>query len=203
VSSTRVVVVGAGIGGLSAALSLAAAGCEVTVVERAATPGGKARHVHVGGRAVDGGPTVFTMRWVFEQLLGGAGFEPQAELPLTELGLLARHAWDEGGRLDLFTDTERSAGAITDLSGAAEADRFRAFCRRSARVYESLERRFMAAPRPSLPGLIWRSGVSGLPGLLATSPFVNLWKALGEHCSNFSGAMPPTAAHRPGSRPPR
>jgi 1-hydroxycarotenoid 3,4-desaturase len=181
VSSTRVVVVGAGIGGLSAALSLAAAGCEVTVVERAATPGGKARHVHVGGRAVDGGPTVFTMRWVFEQLLGGAGFEPQAELPLTELGLLARHAWDEGGRLDLFTDTERSAEAISDLSGAAEADRFRAFCRRSARVYESLERRFMAAPRPSLPGLIWRSGLAGLPGLLATSPFVNLWKALGEH----------------------
>ena len=180
-NATRVVVVGAGIGGLSAALLLAAKGCDVTVVERAATPGGKARHVHVGGRAVDGGPTVFTMRWVFEELLANAGFDPTAELALTELGLLARHAWDAGGRLDLFTDTERSADAITALSGAAEADRFRAFCRRSARVYDALERRFMAGPRPSLPGLIWRSGLAGLPGLLATSPFVSLWKALGEH----------------------
>ena len=180
-SATRVVVAGAGIGGLSAALALAAKGCEVTVVEPAATPGGKARHVQVGGRAVDGGPTVFTMRWVFEELLSGAGFDPDAELRLTELGLLARHVWDEGGRLDLFTDTDRSAEAITALSGAAEADRFRAFCQRSAKVYDSLERRFMAAPRPSLPGLVWRTGVSGLPGLLATSPFVSLWEALGEH----------------------
>ena len=180
-NSTRVVVIGAGIGGLSAALALASKGLDVTVVESATYPGGKARHVDVGGRAVDGGPTVFTMRWVFEELLSGADFDPAAELPLTELGLLARHVWDEGGRLDLFTDTERSAAAIAQFSGGAEADRFRAFCQRSARVYESLERRFMAMPRPSLPGLIWRAGMSGLPGLLATSPFVNLWKALGEH----------------------
>jgi len=180
-SETRVVVVGAGIGGLSAALALAARGCTVTVVERAATPGGKARHVHVDGRAIDGGPTVFTMRWVFEELLGNAGFDPATELKLSTLGLLARHAWDEGGRLDLFTETERSAAAISTLSGAAEADRFRAFCRRAGRVYDALERRFMAAPRPSLPGLVWRAGIRGLPGLLATSPFISLWQALGEH----------------------
>ena len=177
----RVVVVGAGIGGLSAALSLAARGLDVTVVERAPHPGGKARHLLVGGRAVDAGPTVFTMRWVFEELLGACGFNLETELALTPLGLLARHAWDEGGRLDLYTDTERSAAAIEELSGATEAERFRAFCQRSARVYDSLERSFMAAPRPSLPGLILRAGVSGLPGLLAASPFQSLWRALGQH----------------------
>lgn len=180
-ATPRIVVVGAGIGGLSAALRLAAAGLDVTVVERAATPGGKARHVLAGGLPVDGGPTVFTMRWVFEELLAEAGFDLARELVLQPLEVLARHAWDGGGELDLFTDTERSAEAIARLSGAPEAQRFREFCTRSQKVYDSLERTFMAAPRPSLPGLIGRAGVTGLPGLLATSPFVSMWSALGEH----------------------
>ena len=60
----RVVVVGAGIGGLVSALLLAHRGLRVTVVESASTPGGKMRQVMVDGAAVDSGPTVFTMRWV-------------------------------------------------------------------------------------------------------------------------------------------
>src|SRR5690242_10052391 len=65
----RVVIVGAGIGGLSAAIALASRGVPVTIVERASRPGGKMREVPVAGTMVDGGPTVFTMRWVFEELL--------------------------------------------------------------------------------------------------------------------------------------
>lgn len=180
-SARRVVVIGAGIGGLACALSLAARGADVTLLEKSPYAGGKARQLGIGGHAVDAGPTVFTMRWVFEELLADAGFSLAGELRLTGLGLLARHAWDAGGRLDLFTETERSAEAIAALSGHAEADRFRAFCQRSQRVYDSLERSFMAAPKPSMPGLLRRAGRRGLPGLLATSPFVSLWRALGEH----------------------
>ena len=180
-SAARVVVIGAGIGGLCAALSLAARGAEVTLLEKSAAPGGKARRLQVGAHAIDAGPTVFTMRWVFEELFAETGFTLDRELALGAFGLLARHAWDAGGRLDLHTDTEGSATAIAALSGSAEADRFRAFCERSQRVYDSLERSFMAAPRPSMPGLIWRAGLRGLPGLLATSPFTSLWRALGEH----------------------
>jgi 1-hydroxycarotenoid 3,4-desaturase len=176
-----VVVIGAGIGGLCAALRLAARGIEVTVLERAATPGGKARHVHVAGQPIDGGPTVFTMRWVFEELLAEAGCELATELDLRPLELLARHAWDGGGTLDLFTDTGRSMAAIESLSGADEARRFGEFCTRSRKVYESLERTFMAAPLPSMPALVLRAGLRGLPGLLATSPFMSMWKALGQH----------------------
>ena len=64
----RVVVIGAGVAGLVAALRLAHAGLDVTVLERAALPGGKMRRVPVGGVTVDAGPTVFTMRWVFEEI---------------------------------------------------------------------------------------------------------------------------------------
>ena len=64
----RVVVIGAGVGGLVSAALLAARGCDVTLVEAAAAPGGKLRAVRVGGGAVDGGPTVFTLRDVFEEI---------------------------------------------------------------------------------------------------------------------------------------
>ena len=63
-----VVIIGAGMGGLSAAVLLAARGLPVTVVERMGAPGGKLRTVDVAGVAVDAGPTVFTYREVFEQL---------------------------------------------------------------------------------------------------------------------------------------
>ena len=64
----RVVVVGAGVAGLVAALQLAQRNLQVTLVEAAATPGGKMRQPLVDGAAIDSGPTVFTMRWIFEQI---------------------------------------------------------------------------------------------------------------------------------------
>ena len=60
----RIVVVGAGIGGLAAAVQLAVEGCGVTVVEKFDGPGGKMRQVQAGGVSIDAGPTVFTMREV-------------------------------------------------------------------------------------------------------------------------------------------
>ena len=68
----RVVVVGAGIGGLVSALLLACRGLQVTLVEAAAEPGGKMRQVQVEGAHIDAGPTVFTMRWVFDEILADA-----------------------------------------------------------------------------------------------------------------------------------
>ncbi len=60
--------IGAGVGGLACALDLAARGCDVLVLERAPSGGGKMRAAHVGGAVVDAGPTVLTMRWVFDEL---------------------------------------------------------------------------------------------------------------------------------------
>ena len=61
-SAHKVVVVGAGMGGLVAALQLAHQGLDVTVLEAAAAPGGKLRQLMVDGQPIDSGPTVFTMR---------------------------------------------------------------------------------------------------------------------------------------------
>ena len=147
----RVVVVGAGIGGLVSALLLARQGLQVTLVESAAAPGGKMRQLQVDGAGIDAGPTVFTMRWVFEQILEQAGFS-MADLPaLTPLPVLARHAWrGHDARLDLFADPARSVAAIGDFAGAAEARRFQAFCRQAREVYQRLETPYIRGPRPTL-----------------------------------------------------
>ena len=106
----RVIIVGAGVGGLCAALALAARGVDVTVLERAPRPGGKMREVMVGGRPIDAGPTVFTMRWVFEELMAEAGADLAGEVGLRQAEVLARHAWTATDRLDLFADVARSEG---------------------------------------------------------------------------------------------
>ena len=93
------VVIGAGIGGLAAAIELSAQGYAVTVVDKEATPGGKLRQVAVGPALVDGGPTVLTLRDVFDDLYARAGERLQDHLTLDPLPILARHWWPDGATL--------------------------------------------------------------------------------------------------------
>jgi 1-hydroxycarotenoid 3,4-desaturase len=178
-----VIVVGAGMGGLAAAVDLARAGRRVTVLERAAGPGGKLREVMVGdgGPGIDGGPTVFTMRSVFASLFADAGARLEDRLPLVPAELLARHAWRDGGRLDLFADVERSAAAIGGFAGAADAQAFRSFHARSGGLHDALRHSFMEAQRPSPATLVARLGTRGLGAMWRTAPWRTLWQALGAH----------------------
>ncbi|WP_428484695.1 1-hydroxycarotenoid 3,4-desaturase CrtD [Rhodopila sp.] len=174
-------VVGAGAGGLAAAIDLATRGAAVTLLERAAIPGGKLRQMRAGGVAIDAGPTVLTMRWVFDRLFADAGSSVEAHLTLHSADLLARHAWSATERLDLFADIERSAEAIAGLAGQKEADGYRAFVARTQRVYRTLEGPFIRSPRPTAFSLTAGQGLRGLTELWGVSPFATLWKALGEH----------------------
>jgi 1-hydroxycarotenoid 3,4-desaturase len=177
----QVIVVGAGIGGLVAAILLSARGAAVTLVERSARPGGKMRQADVAGRRIDVGPTVLTMRHVFEEIFDAAGASLSDYVTLRPTEILARHAWSANERLDLFTDIERSADAIGAFAGAAEANGYRAFCDRAQRIYDSLDLTFIRAQRPSLNTLVASFGLRRLGDLWQISPFISLWKTLGEH----------------------
>ena len=111
--SERVVVVGGGVGGLVTAALLAHRGVEIVLLERAPTVGGKMRQVHPAGRAVDAGPTVLTMRWVFDEVFAALGTTLDNHVRLAPAELLARHAWAASGgapqRLDLFADLDRKS----------------------------------------------------------------------------------------------
>ncbi|MGF1552336.1 MAG: 1-hydroxycarotenoid 3,4-desaturase CrtD [Paracoccaceae bacterium] len=179
-SGDRTVVVGAGFGGLAAALRLAAEGREVVVLERAARVGGKARTVEAGGRAVDAGPTVFTMRWVFEELFAAAGADLDAAVGLTPARVLARHAWADGSRFDLHADLDETAEAVAALAGPAEADRYRAFARATERAYHLFRPAFIEAPRPTPLDVLARIGLRGIPDLFAVRPAANLFAVIAD-----------------------
>ncbi len=174
----RVVVIGGGVGGLVAALELACAGWDVTLLERAATPGGKLREELVAGRRLDAGPTVFTMRWVFEAIFANAGAELSDHLTLQPASILARHAWNAEQRLDLFADMARSTDAIGQFAGPAEARGFLAFSAEARRIYATLEAPFIRGGRPSMGSLVRDAGVLALWGI---RPFDTMWKALSQH----------------------
>ena len=176
-----VVVVGAGVGGLAAAVALAAQGVPVLVLEQAPTVGGKMRELAPGGLAQDAGPTVFTMRWVFDELFDAAGASFDEAVALEPSAVLARHAWPEGGRLDLLADLDASVEAMAAFAGPAEARRYREFCQRAQRISRVLEGPFLRSPRPGPLSLPWRAGWRGLPDMLRISPCGSLWQALGEH----------------------
>ncbi len=176
-----VLVIGAGMAGLAAALELAAQGVPVTVLERAPAPGGKMREVATGGARLDAGPTVLTMRWVFDALFAAAGTTLAEQITLHRATILARHAWSGTERLDLFADPARTEDAIGQFAGAAEASGYRAFRAESQRIYRTLEQSFITAPRPTPISLVRAVAGQGLGGLLSIRPFDTMWSALSRH----------------------
>lgn len=177
----HVVVIGAGAGGLAAAIDLARQGLKVTLLEAAAAPGGKLRQLMAGGVGVDSGPTVFTMRWVFDGLFEAAGSRLEDHLRLEPLHILARHAWAAGSQLDLYADARESAEAIGRFSSAAEARRFLAFCDQARKVYDTLEAPYIRSSRPDPASLTRAIGWGGTLALSRLGPFRDLWRALAKH----------------------
>ncbi|MEM0954428.1 MAG: 1-hydroxycarotenoid 3,4-desaturase CrtD [Pseudomonadota bacterium] len=177
----HVIVIGAGMAGLAACLRLLSGGRQVTLIEGANYSGGKMRQVSTSLGPVDSGPTVFTMRSVFEELLAGVNRRLDEVVRVQPLELLARHAWDEAGCLDLYADRQRSADAIAAFAGPREAEGYLNFCAQAGRIFDLLEPAMLRAPRPTPLSLSWRARSAGLSGLLGLQPFTNMWKALQKH----------------------
>jgi len=135
----RVVVVGAGLGGLACALHLAAAGRQVTVVEREAVPGGRAGRLSVDGYEFDTGPTVLTMPELIAEPLAAVGESLSDWLELTPVDPAYRAYYPDGSTLDVLTDTVRMAGEISRVCGPREADGYLQFVDFARRLWQ-LER---------------------------------------------------------------
>lgn len=176
-----VVVIGAGMGGLAAAIALAARGIAVELHEAAPAAGGKMREVAVAGRAMDAGPTVFTMRWVFDRLFERAGARLEDRVGLDPADILARHAWPGGATLDLFADGDRSEAAIAAFAGPGEAARYRAFRAEARALYDIMRPAFIAAQAAGPVGIARRLSARDSLRLMRAMPFATLWWRLGRH----------------------
>jgi 1-hydroxycarotenoid 3,4-desaturase len=158
-----VAVVGAGFGGLTAAIELAAAGLRVQVFEAGPRPGGKADVVRLDeGVEVDTGPSVLTMPDVFDAVFRRAGTSLAAEVELLSPSPAFRYVYPDGEQLPVYVELAETLAAVARVLGVQAREELERFLARSRRVWEAAEPHFVRGPAPSVSSLLGLSSVRAL-----------------------------------------
>lgn len=170
----HVVVVGAGLSGLAAALHLLGSGRLVTIVERAAHPGGRAGRLDVGGYRIDTGPTVLTMPDLLDDALHAVGESAHDRLRLTALAPAYRARFADGSTVDLHSDPSAMEAEILRVAGSADALGYRRLRTWLTRLYRAEFDTFIDANFDSPLDLLGRdlARLAGLGGFGRLGPAI-------------------------------
>ncbi len=139
----HVVVVGAGLSGLSAALHLLGSGRQVTVVERDALPGGRAGRRTLGGYHLDTGPTVLTMPELADEAFRAVGESLHDRVELIPLHPAYRASFADGTALDVHTDADAMTQAVETFAGPDAAAGYQRLRRWLHRLYQAQMKHFI------------------------------------------------------------
>lgn len=174
-----VVVIGAGAGGLAAALELASAGRSVAVVEAGSEEGGKIGRARHEGVYFDTGPSVLTMTDVLADLLTAAGANIADELELLESPTFRYH-WPDGAELDVAFAPEQTVANIKDAFGAKAAADFLGFLDYAKQIWDAAAPNFVYGPAPSF-GSIAKLGLKSLGLVRKIDPMRSMQSAIERH----------------------
>ena len=177
----EVVVIGAGVGGLAAAIGLAARGVQVTVLEKNATVGGKLNVWEKDGFRFDTGPHVLTMLWALEEVFANAGRRLDETLDLVRLPTVCRYHFESGQTLDAPGSPEEAAAAIRKFAPADEAG-FRRFLDYARQVSDATTEPFLKQDfGASVRGVPTPAQWGQLSSFLALKPWKTLREVVQEH----------------------
>ena len=177
----KIIIVGAGIGGLASALQLSHHGYEVEVFEAHPLPGGKMRTISSPSGLIDGGPTVFTLKHIFENLFLDVNENIDEHLTLIHEPTLARHFWPDGTTLDLSSEPDKNYSALNDFSGPKAVREFKRFNTLTKNLYESFDLPILQAPNPSIPTTIKKTSSQVLKLISALIPGRTLSQLVKSH----------------------
>ena len=134
--TNHVVIVGAGLAGLSAALRLAGTGRSVTVIERESVPGGRNGLLRKSGYAFDTGPSVLTMPSLIAEAFACVGEEMSDWLELKPVSPLYRAFYHDGSQIDVHADTNQMESEIATKVSASEAAGYRRYVDFVTKLYK-------------------------------------------------------------------
>ena len=173
----EVIVAGAGVGGLAAAVALAARGLRVRVLEAGERPGGKLGIAAAGGVEVDTGPSVLTLPDTLDRTFRLAGSSLADELELREPAPAFRYLYPEGPALDVHPRLEHTLASVERTLGGAAADEMADFLGYARRIWEAAAPHFIFGPAPSIGSLV-RGGPASLALLPRIDPLRTMWGAI-------------------------
>jgi len=178
--STRIVVIGAGFGGLAAAIRLAARGERVTLVEKLDQPGGRAAVFRQDGFVFDAGPTVITAPWLITELFELAGRRPDDYLTLLPVDPFYRIFFDDGASFDYSGSPERMQDEILRLTGdPAEVRGYERFLAQSRRIFDKGFTELAAKPFLSV-----RDMAAIAPALVRLNAYRNVYRFVSGYVRN-------------------
>jgi phytoene desaturase len=171
------IVVGAGLGGLAAAIHLAAAGLSVDVLEAGERPGGKMGIAVIDGVEVDTGPSVLTLPETLDAVLRAAGTSLADEVALRAPEPAFRYLYPDGASVDVFAERARTLASVAATLGPAAGDELDAFLRYAERIWRAAAPHFVTGPAPSAASLV-RGGLRSLGVLPRIDPLRTMWEAI-------------------------
>lgn len=172
-----VLIIGAGLGGLAAAIHLAARGERVTVLEQNDSVGGKVNQVSAAGYSFDTGASLLTMRHVLDELFAAAGRRAEDYLRLTPLEPICRYRWPDGVRFDASSDLALTESRVAEIS-PPDVEGFRRFLADARRKYEVAERTFLSHSLNDLPRLL-------RPRYARDLAAISSWRTLDAHVGKY------------------
>ena len=148
-----IIVVGGGLGGLAAAIHLAAGGRQVTLLEKNERLGGKANIVQEQGYTFDTGPSLLTMPWVVRQLFAAAGERMEDHLTLVPLQSTCRYRWPDGEQFEAYQLLPLLLQEIARME-SRDVRGFLQFLAYTRRIYEAVAEPFLLNPFDGLRDLM-------------------------------------------------
>ena len=158
----KVIIVGAGLGGISAAICLAAEGLDVEIFEKNEKIGGKLNFLQSDGYTFDLGPSILTLPHMFEELFTRSGKKLADYIPIRKLRPHWRNFFEDGTVIDLYPEPEQMAEEARK-AGENPADLER-FLKYSADLYDLIDRGYFREGLDTLSGMMRYYGLTAFPG---------------------------------------
>ncbi|MCC9601534.1 phytoene desaturase [Stieleria sp. JC731] len=172
----KIVIVGAGPGGLASAMQLAHAGCDVTVLERRDRPGGRTSAIERDGFRFDCGPTFFLYPRVLKEIFQSVGYDLMKEVPMRRLDPQYRLTFGAGGQLDCTPDMDEMDRQIAQFSPQDVG---------ALRRYMNDNRVKLEKFRPILESPFCSVGDFLKPSLLGAAPHLHPMRSLGTELGRY------------------